>query len=337
MATSDFSVAVVGPTGLAGREVVRELQNRRIAVGSLRLFGSTRTAGAQFVDAEVRRPIELLQTNALRENDLVIFAAGRAIADQYARATAADDTWVIDLSSALRFEGDVALVVPEVNAAALGASGARLVACPSPTTVALTVVLAPLMQQWSIRRAVGSTYQGLASAGTRAVQSLSRQTVRLLSGAAARRSDQPQPMAFNCIPEIGRLDEMGVSAHERQVAAEAERVLGPGLPSLMLTAVRVPIFVGTAISLVIESDGPMSAIDVSEALRNAPGVLLHEGEDPSPTPRDVAGSPATHVGRVREDPTVPHGVALWIAMDSLAKGRAVNAVQITELIARDHL
>jgi aspartate-semialdehyde dehydrogenase len=139
------------------------------------------------------------------------------------------------------------------------------------------------------------------------------------------------------VPEIGALGDAGDSAHERLVVVETRRILGADVPALHVTAVRVPIFVGTCLSVVIESDGPIPVEEVGAALRGAPGVLLHDGEMACPTPRGVVGSPATHVGRLRGDPTVPHGVALWVTLDTLAKGRAVNAVQIAELLVRDHL
>jgi aspartate-semialdehyde dehydrogenase len=194
-----------------------------------------------------------------------------------------------------------------------------------------------LLQYWSLRRVVVSTYQGVAGAGTRAVQSLARDTVRLLNASNPEGKTAGRPLAFDCVPEIGPLDDVGVSTHERLVAEETGRILGADVPPLHVTAVRVPIFVGTCLSVVIESEGPIPVEEVAAALRGAPGILMHEGEMPCPTPRGVVGSSATHIGRLRGDPTVPNGVALWVALDTLAKGRAVNAVQIAELLVRDHL
>ena len=337
MAAGGYAVAVVGPTGLVGQEIVRELHRRGFVVGRLGLFGTPRTAGTTFSDVGGEGRVELLTSEAARGYDLVFLAAGREVADEFARRVAADGTWVVDTSSALRLDEDVALVVPEVNAAALAECSSRIAASPSPTSVALSVALAPLLQYWSLRRVVVSTYQGAAGAGTRAVQGLARETVRLLNAGSPEGTGASRPLAFDCVPVIGALDGAGMSGHERLVMAETRRILGAEVPPLHVTAVRVPIFVGTCLSVVVESDGPMPAEEVSAALRGAPGILLHEGDGANPTPRGVAGSPATHIGRVREDPTVPHGVALWITIDTLAKGRAVNAVQIAELLVRDHL
>ena len=337
MMATGHAVAVVGPTGLVGREIVRELRRRGFPMSRLGLFGTTRTAGASYAEEGLEGCIELLSSQAVRGHDLVFLAAGRTVASEFARRLAADGAWVVDVSSALRGEDDVALVIPEVNGAVLSECPSRIASSPSPTSVALSVVLAPLMQYWSLRRAVVSTYQGAAGAGTRAVQGLARETIRLLNAGNVEGQGEGRPLAFNCVPAVGALDGLGTSTHERHVEEEARRVLGPDVPALHVTAVRVPIFVGTCLSLVVESEGPMPVAEVATALRGAPGILLHEGEAAYPTPREIAGSPATHVGRLRADPTVPHGVAVWITLDTLAKGRAVNAVQIGELIARDHL
>jgi aspartate-semialdehyde dehydrogenase len=331
------AVAVVGPTGLVGQEIVRELHRRRFAVGRLGLFGTSRTAGVSFSDDGVEGRIALLSREAIRGHDLVFMAAGREVAREFARCVAADGAWVVDVSSALRGDEGVALVVPEVNASVLGECTSRIASSPSPTSVALSVTLAPLLQYWSLRRVVVSTYQGAAGAGTRAVQGLARDTVRLLNAGSSEPKGGGRPLAFDCVPEIGALGDDGVSAHERLVTEETTRILGAEMPPLHVTAVRVPIFVGTCLSLVVESDGPIPLEEVAAALRSAPGILLHEGTLPQPTPRGVSGSSATHVGRLRADPTVPHGVALWVTIDTLAKGRATNAVQIAELLARDRL
>jgi aspartate-semialdehyde dehydrogenase len=336
MADPTFEVGVVGATGLAGRDLLRLLEERGFPAGTPRLFGSPRTAGGGLEDEEGRAhgTIELLRPGCFAGLDLVFFTAGPAIAETHVPDAVGCGALVVDTSSYFRFQQGVPLVVPEVNAADLAIVGSQgVVACPSAVTTALAVVLAPLVAAFPVRRVVASTYQGAAGAGTRALHHLVRDSVALLSGRGDR-GDRPSS-AFDCVPLVGGQMASGASGYEVRLRAELQKVLGDALPPLAVTAVRVPSFIGSGVVLAIESDGPMPAARVAEVLRPAPGILLHGTEDQAVvTLRGIAGSSATHVGRLRDDPSVPHGVLCWVAIDAVVKGRALNAVQIGELLVR---
>jgi aspartate-semialdehyde dehydrogenase len=141
--------------------------------------------------------------------------------------------------------------------------------------------------------------------------------------------------AFNCVPQVGDLADDGTTSHERAVADEVRKVLGRAI-ALQVTAVRVPMFFGMGASVTVELERPLGLEGAANVLRSAPGLFVHSGADATtlPTPADVVGSQATHVGRLREDPTVPNGLALWLALDSIEKGAALNAVQIAEILMR---
>ncbi|HLK11062.1 MAG TPA: aspartate-semialdehyde dehydrogenase [Candidatus Binatia bacterium] len=340
MAAADaLGVAVVGAAGLVGEEIVGLLRERRFPLGELRLLGSVRTAGKVVEEDGRRDTIGLLGPRSFADMDLVFFAAGPAIAGEHAPAAAAAGAAVIDCSSRFRLADEVPLVVPEVNAERIGERRAEgIVASPSATAIALAVVLEPLATAAGLRRVTVSTYQGVASAGRRALHGLSRETVDLLNSRGARRSRFARPLAFNCVPQVGTLEPGGSSTHELQVAEEVRKILDAPALGLFVTAVRVPTFFGTGLSVTVETDERLDAAAATAALRAARGVLVHGGADDAyPTPNEVAGSDATHVGRVRDDPTVEHGLGLWVAIDSVRKGAALNAVQIAEILIRDYL
>lgn len=331
-------VAVVGGSGLVGREIVR-LLGERDGPGELRLLGSERTAGATVEEGDVQARVELLRPGVFDGVDLALFAAGPRVALEWAPAAAQAGAAVVDLSSCFRLDEAVPLVVPEVNAEALADWRDRgIVASPSATVAGLAVAMAPLARAAGLRRLTVSTYAGVASAGRRAVAGLSRETLDLLNARGPTRSRFPRRIAFNCIPQLGDVEPGGATTHELQVVAELRRVLDiPGL-AVQVTAVRVPMFFGLGISVVLETDTALGAEEAIEMLRPAPGLLVHAGpDDPYPTPVEVTGSDAVHVGRIRVDPSAEHGLALWIAFDNVGKGAALNAVQIAELLVRDHL
>jgi aspartate-semialdehyde dehydrogenase len=323
-------VGVVGATGTAGAEIVRQLRARGFPCAGLRFFGTMRTAGAVVEDEGCEVKVELLGESAPQGVDVAFFAAGPAVARAHAPGMVSTGTLVVDVSSAFRMDPSVPLVVPEVNAAVVGRIDRGIVAIPSPTATVLAAVLAPLGAVRPVTRVVGSTYQGAGSAGTRSVRVLGRETIALLGG---REGEGPaSPVAFECRPLIGPLDATGGSSHERAVEHEIGRVLGTRIP-LQMTAVRVPVFTGLGVSLVVELGSPATPQEVSDVLRRAPGLLVHAG-DQVPTLRDVAGSPAVHVGRIRRDPSHPTAIALWVAADSVVKGKAAAAVSAAEIAIR---
>ena len=339
MAT-ELTIAVVGPAGLVGREILELLGQRQFPVGSIRLLGTYRTAGAEVELAGRKEKIALLTPQAFDGVELAFFAAGPGVAGEHAPRAVAASAAVIDVSSRFRLDPEIPLVVPEVNVGKLGEWRERgIVASPSGTATALGVVLGALAEA-GLRRVVVSSYQGVASAGRRAVGALSQETLDLLNARGVRRRPRfARRIAFNCVPQVGALEPGGSTMHELLVVEEVRRLLDlPGL-GMSVTAVRVPVFFGSAFSVNLETESPLAAAQAADILRRAPGIVLHdEAADSYPTPAEVAGSDATHVGRVRDDPSAePPGLMLWIALDNVRKGTALNAVQIAEILARDHL
>jgi aspartate-semialdehyde dehydrogenase len=331
MADRGFAVAVVGATSLVGEEIVRLLGERGLPVGEVRPLGSARTAGRRLEETT----IGLVGPDAFGGIDFAFFAAGPTIAGAHALDAVRAGATVVDTSSRYRLDDGVPLVIPEVNARLLEtADPPEVVASPSSTAVGLGAVLAPLGEAAGLRRVAVSTYQGAAGAGRRAVEHLSRESIALLSGRGD--DDVALRKAFNCVPQVGTVEIDGITSHERAVVAEVRKVLDRPELSIHVTAVRVPIFFGMGASVLVELERPLGRAAASAVLRSARGLLMHEDGEAVvlPTPADVVGSQATHVARLREDPSVPNGLALWLALDSIEKGAALNAVQIVEILMR---
>jgi aspartate-semialdehyde dehydrogenase len=321
------TVAVVGAGGLVGTEILEVLESRQFPLERLKLHGSLKSAGAQ----TDRGTIELLGADSFADVDLAIFAVGPAVAGEFVPVAVASGARAIDLSSRFRLDPEVPLVVPEVNASLLR-MGERhdVVASPSATAIGLAVTLAPLAAAAGLRRAVVSTYQGAASGGRRLLKRLSSDTIALLNA----RAEPGTGLGFDCIPRVGSMLPGDVTSHELHVVEELRRVLAAPDLAVSLTAVRVPAFFGQGMSVHLETERRLPADEAARVLRDAPGLVVHDDASP-PTLAGVAGSEATHVGRIRDDQALEHGVALWIAIDSVRKGAALNAVEIAEILVRD--
>jgi aspartate-semialdehyde dehydrogenase len=338
MAEREFSIAIVGATGAVGSEVLRTLEERVFPVGDLRLFASARSAG-ELVDwrgGSVR--VEEVDADGFDGVDLAFFCAGGAVSAEYAPRAVDAGAIVIDKSSHFRMHPDVPLVVPEVNAADLAERHLGIIASPNCTTIPIVVALKPIADAAGLGRIVAASYQAVSGGGKRGIDALSRETINLLNlreaADGAEPSVFPRRIAFNCIPQVDAFLEDGSTKEEAKVIAETRRVLHLESLPIAVTCVRVPTFYGHSVALTVELEQPLDAAEARELLRAAPGVILCELGDelPYPTAADVGGTDAVYVGRVRNDPSSPHGLQLWVAADNVRKGAALNAVQIAEIV-----
>jgi aspartate-semialdehyde dehydrogenase len=323
------TVAVVGAGGLVGNEILDVLESREFPAERVKLLGSLKTAGAQ----TDRGTIELLGPDAFGDVDVAFFAAGPSVAGEFVSAAVSAGARVIDVSSRFRLDPAVPLVVPEVNASLLR-EGERhdVVASPSATAIGLAVTLAPIAAVAGINRAIVSTYQGAASGGRRLLKRLSSDTIALLNA----RIEPGTGLGFDCVPRVGAFLPGDATSHELHVVEELRRVLAQPDLAVSITAVRVPAFFGQGMSVHLETERRLPADEALRVLRDAPGLIVQgDASEPLPTLAGVAGSEGTHVGRVREDPASEHGLALWIALDSVRKGAALNAVEIAEILVND--
>jgi aspartate-semialdehyde dehydrogenase len=333
------TVAVVGATGLVGREIIAVLEQRQFPLADLRLYASLRSAGESISCGDLSRAVEVLDGANFDDVDIVFLAAGERITAEWISRLEASPAVVIDLSQLFAGDTDVPVVVPEVNAGDLADHSIRgIVASPDPATIALSVVLNPFRDAAGIRRVVVTSIEPASGIGGVGIDELQRQTVDLMQGRGTEPATFPHRIAFNLFPQIGELLAGGNSKDEEVTTASVRRVLDQAELAISITRVRAPLFFGHALSIDIETTEPMVLEEVVDLLRGAPGVLLPETMEGGtyPTPADVVGEDATFVGRIRCDPPAST-IDVWAVIDGVRKGAAVNAVQIAELLLRDHL
>jgi aspartate-semialdehyde dehydrogenase len=337
-------VGIVGATGQVGGVMRGILAERDFPVTELRLFASTRSVGRTFDWKGTEVDVEDAAVADYAGLDVVLFSAGGATSKELAPKVAAAGPVVIDNSSAWRMDPEVPLVVAEVNGHAAARRPKGIIANPNCTTMAAMPVLGPLHREAGLRSMVVSTYQAVSGGGLAGVAELDEQAKKVVDQAAALTFDGsavdfpapqkfPAPIAFNVVPKAGSIVDDGLEEtdEEQKLRNETRKILD--VPELLGsgTCVRVPVFTGHSLSINASFERPISPDLARQILDYAPGVELAE----IPTPLQAAGQDPTFVGRIRVDPTVPHGLALFLSNDNLRKGAALNAVQIAELIAAE--
>jgi aspartate-semialdehyde dehydrogenase len=338
---ASMRVGVVGATGQVGSVMRAMLVERDFPVDDVRLFASARSAGRQLEFDGREIEVEDAHKADFRGVELILMSAGASASRVLAPRIAEAGALVIDNSSAWRMDYEVPLVVPEVNAHALEHIPKGIVANPNCTTMVAMPVLAPLHRSAGLRKMVVSTYQAVSGAGLAGVRELEEQLTKTLEGAAGLTFDGKAveypapskfaaPIAHNVVAVAGRLvdDLSGETDEEQKLRNESRKILEIDDLAVSATCVRVPVFTGHSLSINAQFEREITVEKALSLLGRAPGVALSD----LPTPLTAAGSDATFVGRVRRDPTVPHGIALFVCGDNLRKGAALNAVQIAEAI-----
>ena len=331
-----YRVAVVGATGMVGQEVLAILAERMFPVSEVIALASRQSMGREVSFGDQTLTCRDLAQFDFREADLAIFAAGGGISAEHAPRAADLGCVVIDNSSHFRLDEDVPLVVPEVNADAVEGYRKRgIVANPNCSTAQLVVALKPLHDAYGLERVVVSTYQSVSGAGREASDELFSQTKGIYVNDAPEPAQFTKQIAFNVIPHIDVFLEDGSTREEDKLVRETTKILGADVP-LTATAVRVPVFVGHSEAVNVQLARDFGDEEkVRDLLRESPGLLVIDKREDGGyvTPVECVGEFATFVSRIRRDPTVPHGLNLWVVSDNLRKGAALNAVQIAELMA----
>ncbi|HWD27062.1 MAG TPA: aspartate-semialdehyde dehydrogenase [Rhizomicrobium sp.] len=333
-----YKVAVVGATGNVGREMLTVLDERTFPASEVVALASTSSIGTQVSFGDKILKVKALDYYDFKGTDIVLMSAGSAVAKQWAPKIAALGAIVIDNSSAWRMDRDVPLVVPEVNADALNDIKKGIVANPNCSTAQLVVALKPLHDAAKIKRVVVSTYQSVSGAGKEAMDELFRQTRAVFVADPVEVERFTKQIAYNVIPHIDDFLDSGLTKEEWKMMVETQKILDPDI-QLTATCVRVPVFIGHSEAVTIEFEEAITADRARQLLRAAPGILVVDKREDGGyvTPIECAGEDATYVSRIRKDPTVEHGLSMWIVSDNLRKGAALNAVQIAESLIRRKL
>ncbi|NND45877.1 MAG: aspartate-semialdehyde dehydrogenase [Xanthomonadales bacterium] len=327
-------VAVVGASGAVGEAMLSILHQRLGNRCRVRAVASARSLGTQVDYGRRSLDVEVLDDFSFDQVDFALFSAGADVSRAHAPRAAEAGTIVIDNSSAFRYEDTIPLVVPEVNPEKLAdISRGEIIANPNCSTIQMLVAVAPIHRAAGIERINVATYQSVSGAGRKGLEELARQTADRLSMREIKPSAFRQPIAFNVLPEIDRLEDNGYTREEMKMQWETSKILGDDAIRVNATAVRVPVFYGHSEAVHLETRDDID-LDAARALiAAAPGVELMD--DPAKgfaTAVMAAGKDAVYVSRLRRDHTHPRGINLWVVSDNIRKGAALNAVQIMEYI-----
>ena len=333
-----YKIAVVGATGNVGHEMMNILAEREFPADEIYAVASRRSIGKEVSYGDTILKCHDLEQFDFSKVDFCLMSAGSGVAKEWAPKIGATGAMVIDNSSCWRYDAEVPLIVPEVNAHALEEYMARndrrnIIANPNCSTAQMVVALKPLHDAFTIKRVVVSTYQSVSGAGKDAMDELWNQTKGIFVTDAPDPKKFTKQIAFNVIPHIDVFMEDGYTKEEWKMVAETKKILDPKI-KLTATCVRVPVFVGHAEAINIECEQEITAEAAREVMREAPGLLVVDKREDGGyvTPIECVGDFATFVSRVREDITVDNGLALWCVSDNLRKGAALNTVQIAETL-----
>jgi aspartate-semialdehyde dehydrogenase len=331
-----YRVAVVGATGNVGREILNILAERQFPLDEVAAVASARSTGdlIDLGDSGEELKVRNLDHFDFAGWDMALFAAGSKVSATHVPRAAQAGCTVIDNSSLFRMDPDVPLIVPEVNADAIGGYRKKnIIANPNCSTAQLVVALKPLHDAAKIKRVVVSTYQSVSGTGKAGMDELFEQSRNIFVGDSNVPSVYPKQIAFNVIPQAGDFLEDGSTTEEWKLVVETKKILDPKI-KVSATCVRVPVFVGHSEAVNIEFEREISAAEAQGILREAPGVMVVDKREAGGyvTPVEAVGEYATYVSRIRDDPTVENGLSLWVVSDNLRKGAALNAIQIAELL-----
>lgn len=333
-----YNVVILGATGAVGIEFRKILLERKFPIDNIRFLGSS-TVGKQIDFGGRTVTVEAVGEDSFKGFDIALFSAGASISRQVARKAAEAGCVVVDNSSAWRMEPDIPLVVPEVNPDDVDWNKG-IIANPNCSTIQMVVALKPIHDRAKIKRIVVSTYQAVSGTGLKAIEELDIQVRDLVQDRpVSQRKVYPHRIAFNCIPHIDVFLPNGYTKEEMKMVNETKKIMGDVSIRVTATTVRVPVYHGHSESVNIETEKKITAEEVRELLRGAPGVTVED--DPSqnlyPLAIHAAGKDDVFVGRIREDESIPNGINMWVVSDNIRKGAALNAIQIAELLIKKGL
>ncbi|MDZ7823927.1 MAG: aspartate-semialdehyde dehydrogenase [Ahrensia sp.] len=330
----EFKIAIAGATGNVGREMLNILHERGFPVSSVVPLASRRSLGQEVSFGDKLLKVKALENYDFSDTDICLMSAGGDVSKQYSPKIGQMGCVVIDNSSAFRYDMDVPLIVPEVNADAIVSfSKKNIIANPNCSTAQLVVALKPLHDFAKIKRVVVSTYQSVSGAGKDGMDELFAQTRSVFVGDEMEGKKFTKRIAFNVIPHIDVFMDDGSTKEEWKVMAETKKMLDPKI-KVTCTAVRVPVFIGHSEAVNIEFENEITADQARKILREAPGCLVIDKREDGGyiTPIEAVGEDATYISRIREDSTIDNGLNMWVVSDNLRKGAALNAVQIAEVL-----
>ena len=333
MNNEGFSVAILGATGAVGEALVEILEERQFPVSELHLLASERSAGKRIQFKGKHLKVENVEEFDFARADIGLFSAGGSVSARYAPRAAEAGCVVIDNTSEFRYEEDIPLIVPEVNAHRLGDYKNRnIIANPNCSTIQMMLALKPIHDEAEIKRVNVATYQAVSGAGAGGVRELAAQTANLLNTKPIESKVMPVQIAFNAIPHINTFEENGYTLEEMKMVWETKKILEDDSIQVNPTCVRIPVFYGHSEAVNIETKQPITKTRAEELLDAASGVELFRDNGYPTAVTDAAGQDPVYVGRVREDISCENGLNMWVVSDNVRKGAALNSIQIAEVL-----
>ena len=335
-----YRIAVAGATGNVGREILNILDERNFPADEIVPLASEASIGREVSYGEDKvLTVQALKNFDFEGIDIGLFSPGGAVSAEHAPRAAAAGCVVIANTSHFRMDPDVPLVVPEVNPQALDGYAARnIIANPNCSTIQMVVALKPLHDIAKIRRVSVSTYQSVSGAGRSGMDELFNQTRQVYVNDPIEPDEFTKRIAFNVIPHIDKFMDDGSTKEEWKMVVETKKILDPAI-DVIATCVRVPVFIGHGEAVHVEFENPIDEDMARAALSGAPGVVVvdHRADAGYVTPEESATEDDVYVSRIRRDPTVENGLAMWVVSDNLRKGAALNTAQIAEALVERHL
>jgi aspartate-semialdehyde dehydrogenase len=327
-------VAVLGATGLVGREILRVLEQRDFPVAEITMLASERSAGTMLEFGGKQHIVKAVDDSSFKGVEIALFSAGASTSRRWAPVAAAAGAVVIDNSSAWRTDPSVPLVVPEVNPQDIKLN-TGIIANPNCSTIQAVVALYPLHKAAVLNYVAYSTYQSVSGTGQEALKTLESGSREFLEGKEPSSSlVYPHPIAFDLLPHIGAFDDDGFSEEEWKMIRESRKIMH--IPELRVscTTVRVPVFRSHGEAVIARFDKPITPEEARKILSASPGVEVQDspGSSVYPRPRYAEGKDPVYVGRIRKDLGLDGALSMWVVSDNLRKGAALNAVQIAELL-----
>ena len=333
MSKQEFSVAVLGATGAVGEALIEILEEREFPVSDLHLLASERSAGKRIQFRGKHLKVGNVEEFDFSAVDIGLFSAGGSVSEKYAPVAAETGCVVIDNTSKFRYEDDIPLIVPEVNANRLVEYKNRnIIANPNCSTIQMMLALKPIHDAVGISRVNVATYQAVSGAGAGGVRELAAQTANLLNTKPIESNVMPVQIAFNAIPQIAEFMDNDYTLEEMKMVWETKKILESEDILVNPTCVRIPVFYGHSEAVHIETIEAISKARAEELLDASPGVKLFRDNGYPTAVTEAAGQDPVYVGRVREDISCENGLNMWIVSDNVRKGAALNSVQIAELL-----
>lgn len=331
-----INIAILGATGVVGSAMLEILHSRKFPCNKVYALASARSSGETVLFGN--KVLEVLDAAEFdfSQVQIALFSAGAKVSAKYAPKAVKAGCVVIDNTSQFRYEDDVPLIIPEVNAERIVDYKQRnIIANPNCSTIQMLVALKPIYDAVSIKKITVATYQSVSGTGHAAISELITQTTDLLSGKPASHVVYPQQIAFNVLPHIDEFMSNGFTKEEMKMIWETHKILGDNKIIINPTTVRVPVIYGHSEAITLEMHSALSADDARELLSTAPGVKVVDNPSRKryPTPlKDSVGKDSVFVGRIRNGINDNHTLNLWVVADNIRKGAALNSIQIAEML-----